>query len=589
MGNEQTKEGVSNMEFNRRDFLKGAAVSGAVAVTAGLMGCGPAEGNGGTSDAESAASDGFQYPGVTSVEDFENSAVEIEAITTFSDEKTYDIVVVGAGTSGIPAILTALEEGATVGCLQKESTPVSQGGSSSGFALDGSTDVGLLQFIAEYRADCDFRINRELLETYVQHSGETIMWMNKNATEAGFPPYTTVTETVDYEEGSYVTKLTNRFGPKPLNNGTMVEHMAELAVERGAEFFYETPAVQLVVDNGAVVGVIGKQKDGNYLKLNAAKAVILATGDYQNNDTMVEKYSPDLVNFERKQRGKTGDGHLLAMLVGAQMCPVNHSRQMHDADSGPMGNEPFLAVDLSGNRFMNEEVTSNYWNCILRAHEYPAGQFCHIFDSAFGEKVSAWGGRPVSEEMLKVYVPGSGVTPEEGGVSTGIVEGLIDTHYADTLEELAEALEIPADALKKSVDRYNELCEKGADDDFGKQSTYLLPIDTPPYWGIHRNIRITAICGGIAVDPNYQVLDGSGSPIPGLYSAGFNAGDICGAIDWSAIVIGMSNGSCMTSGRMAACHAINGTLELSNPVTWDEMKESYGNLGSGGGLAEKVH
>lgn len=570
------------MELNRRDFLKGAALSGAAAATAGLIACSP-------SDEETKDQSREEFPGITDSKDFENSLVELDPITDFAEEQTYDVVVVGAGTSGLPAILTALEEGASVACLQKETKSISQGGSSTGFVLEGSTELGLMRFMTTFRELCDYRINQHLLETYVYHSGEAIMWMNKNATEAGFPPYTTINETQEFEDDSYITKLTNRFGPKPLNNDTMIEHLAELAEEKGAVFYYGTPAVQLIEEGGSVVGVIGKKDDGSYLKLNANTAVILATGDYQNNESMVEKYSPDLVNFERKQFNKTGDGHLMSMLVGARMCPVNHSRQMHDADSGPMGEEPFLAVDQAGNRFMNEEVSTNYWNDILRNNPSPAGQFCHVFDANYEDYVNEWGGRPAPEKQLLAFVPDSGVSAEEGGIATGIVEGLIDTHYADTLDELADLLRVPADALKQSVDRYNELCAQGLDEDFGKQMKYLKPIETPPYWGIRRNIRITAICGGIAVDGNYQVLDGENNPIPGLYSVGFSAGDVCGAVDWSTYVVGMSNGTCMTSGRMAACHAIKGSLELTNPVTWEEMQDSYQNFGTGGGLSATVH
>jgi succinate dehydrogenase/fumarate reductase flavoprotein subunit len=578
------------MELNRRDFLKGAALTGASAVAmGGLAACAPS-GSGNAGSTADAGSGTMEYPGVTDAMDFENSVVETEEITEFAEEATYDIVVVGAGTSGLPAILTALEEGVTVGCLQKEKTAVAQGGSSTGFVLDGSTDIGLLRFIETYRERCDYRINLDLLKTYLYHSGEAIMWVNKNATEAGFPPYTTINETVRYEDESYVTKLTNRFGPKPQNNGDLVEALSELATERGAMFYYETPAVQLIVEDGAVKGVIGKRtSDNTYVKLNANMGVILATGDYQNNDSMVAKYSPDLVNFARKQWGKTGDGHLMTMLAGGYMCHPNHSKQMHDADSGPMGSEPFMAVNLDGKRFMNEEVSTDYWNNILRTNPNPAGQFCHIFDNDYSAQVSAWGGRPAPENQLLAFVPDSGVSAADGGVATGIMADLIDTHHADTLEDLADMLRIPAAALVATVEQYNEYAAAGADPDFGKQAKYLKPIATPPFWGIRRNIRITAICGGIAVDANYQAIDEMGEPIPGLYSAGFCAGDMCGAVDWSTYVVGMSCGTCMTSGRMAACHAINGSLELSNPVTWEEMSASYQNFGSGGGLSTSIH
>lgn len=91
-----------------------------------------------------------------------------------------------------------------------------------------------------------------------------------------------------------------------------------------------------------------------------------------------------------------------------------------------------------------------------------------IFDSNYQTQVTDWGGRPADEAKLRQYVPGEG-----GG--EGVVESLIDTHYADTLDELADKLGIPAANLIASVERYNELAKSGVDVDFGKDQAYLKP------------------------------------------------------------------------------------------------------------------
>lgn len=556
-------EHTSNMD--RRSFVKGAAAAGLGTAALSLFGCAPSED---AASQEGLAATGADFPAITEQADFDNSVAEMEPITDFIEEKTYDIVVVGAGTSGVPAALTALEEGATVACLQKEDKAISQGGSSTGIILDGSTEVGIKQFIQRYREDCNFRLNYDLLDTWLNHSGETIMWMCDRTTAAGYPPYVTSSEELTYEnEDSKILKITNRFGPKPENNSNMILKLADYAEQQGVEMFYSTPGVQLVTEGGAVTGVIGKSADG-YIKFNATKAVILATGDYQNNESMVEKYSPDLAGFGRKQSNKTGDGHLMSMLVGAHMVPVNHSRQMHDIDSGPMTSEPFLAVDENGERFMNEQVNMEAWCSELRRHQSP-GNFCQIFDGNYQEQVTGWGGKPSKPEEIDNFIPGLLDNPKN------VIPSLTDTHRCDTLDELADELGIPADNLKKSVERYNEMVAQGVDTDFGKEAKYLAPIDTPPFYGIHKHVRITAICGGIAVNGNYQVLDANDEPIPGLYSVGFGAGDLCGGVEWSTYVTGMSNGSCMNSGRCAALHAVKGTMEPSNPMKWEDFFEMY--------------
>lgn len=562
------RKGYLMKNMGRRDFIKGASLGALGLVGAGsLTACASAQES--TTLAASGASN--DLPRGLQAEDFKSSVVEIEPVTEFGDEKTYDIVVVGAGTSGIPAAITAFEEGASVAVLQKEATSISQGDMSSGIVLDESTNLGLQGFKQTYRKICNYRINHDLLDTFINYSGETALWLLKHSKMAGYEGQIQEFSRNDYYDGESVGLAVNTYGIKPKGHHDMFLALSEWAAAQGIEFFYETPAVQLVVEDGKVTGVVGKGKDGSYTRFNATKAVILATGDYQNNQTLVEKWSPDLTRFAKKQMNKTGDGILMAIMAGGRISPVGHSRQMHDFDAGPMFDEPFLAVDEEGNRFMNEQIEMTSWVCTLadRNKAEDPGKFCHIFDSNYAKYVTDWGGHPVSDDRIHDFVPG------EKENATAIRADLIDTHYADTLEELAEQLGIPAPNLKASVERYNELCKQGKDEDFGKEAKYMKPIDQPPYWGIHRWIRVTATCNGVMVDKNYQVIDESDRPIPGLYSVGFGAGNLCGNVDWTTYLLGMSCGSCMTSGRVAALHAVKGVIEPSNPVSWSEMKDGY--------------
>lgn len=555
-------------ELTRRTFLKTAAATGAASVAAaGLAGTSAA-----VADEAAAA---VEYPAGLIEADFADSPVELAPITDFADEKTYDVVVVGAGTGGVPAALSALEEGATVACLQKESAPISQGGSSTGIIVDKSDPQGVMNHLQGFMEDCHWRADRGLARFYYDHSGETIRWMEVRTMEAGFPPYSFGETTMEYDDGTKCVKRTNRFGPKPYNNDTMIKALAKLAEERGVDFYYSTPGVQLVQDeSGAVTGVVGKDADGNYIKFNATRGVVLSTGDYQNNMSLVERYCPDVKDFDRKQMGKTGDGILMTMAIGAGLVPVGHAHMMHDFDSGPMFNEPFLMVNEDGERFLNEDCCFEQVNCELRNQPRP-GWYSQIFDANYVDQATAWGGKPVAPEALEVYMPEVEMdrSAESGN---NVIEVLIDTHKADTLDELAEKLGIPADALKASVERYNELVDAGFDDDFGKRPQYLAKIDTPPFYGIHKHIRISALCAGMTVNENYQVTKADGTPIPNLWATGFGAGQLCGLPDWSMYTTGMSCGHCMTSGRYCGIQAATGgNLEPSKPIT-DEDVEAAG-------------
>ena len=222
----------------------------------------------------------------------------------------------------------------------------------------------------------------------------------------------------------------------------------------------------------------GKTADGSYIRFNAAKGVILATGDYQNNEAMVDRYVADAQPFNRKQINKTGDGHLIGLLAGAVMEPGCHAKMIHGG-AGCFREEPFLAVNINGERFMYEDVAYGARNTILR--DQPEHRMITIFDANYSDQVYGWGSDPTVPTVANG-------TPEKiaGFVEKGVLLA------ADTLEELAEQIGVPADALVATVNRYNELCALGTDLDFGKASRYMQPIETAPFYGMPREYAIAS-------------------------------------------------------------------------------------------------
>lgn len=544
------------MELNRRDFLKAAGATAAATAVAANVAL-----------ADEAAA--FEYPKGLIAADFEASVVELEPITEFADEVSVDVVVVGAGTAGVPAVWGALGEGASVACLQKESIVMANGNGDSGVILEESTEVGLLQYKQAWRKAGGYRMNPALLDNFVYHSGETQMWLLGKAEEVGFPPASCSHTVNEYDEGNLAAVVLSSYGPKPLNHTEIMTRLANAAEAEGAQFFYDTPAVQLIQDeSGAVKGVIGKNESG-YIKFNAAKAVIIAAGDYQNNESLVERYSPDVVPFQRKQFNRTADGILLCILAGGRFVPVNHAKTMHDMDAAPMfmTSYPFMALNDEGKRFMNEEIPMESWDLSLiwNKNAEDRGHFFRIFDNEFQAKYNA----RTSIASLENYIPDYLENP------TGVYPGLVDTHRADTLEELAEILGIPAENLIASVEAWNQHCADGLDTEFGVAKDKMIPIDTPPYWGIRQWIRCSAINAGVEVDGCCRVLDANDEPIPGLYSVGSGAGNICGGLEWNLYQGGLCCGSYITMGRYAGIHAATGGLEPSNPAKYDEIKKFW--------------
>lgn len=204
---------------------------------------------------------------------------------------------------------------------------------------------------------------------------------------------------------------------------------------------------------------------------------------------------------------------------------------------------PFLAVKNSGERFCNETCGMSLMNCFLRDEE-DQGWYSQIFDSNYMTQATAWPGKPLDPDALKTYMP------EEAGEKTGVYKDQIATFKADTLDELAKKLEITdIDAFKKSIARYNELVAADQDNDFGKPSQWLTPIDTPPFYGIHRHVRISAIVSGVNVGKNMEVLAAeTNEPIPGLYAIGNTAGNFYCGIDYTIWMPGLSLGRAHTQG-----------------------------------------
>ena len=484
-----------------------------------------------------------ELPQVITGAELAASTCEIGEIKGAQDGGEYDVIVIGAGTGGVPCAVKACQDGAKVLLLQKEPTPVGQGNSGSGILVDESDPMAVWYLIQDTMKNCSWRSDLEQLKTYVYRSGEAMEWYYKEAVASGYPAQRNPNkkEFPGYGTLSYIGV---RDTGKPHNVGTVITSIAN-AYAGKMDIRYSTPAVQLIKEGGRVTGVYAKDEAGTYYRFTAKKGVVLATGDYQNNDAMVEKYCPDVLYFGKKQYHKTGDGHLMGLAVGAKMEPVGHTKMLHDFDSGLMFNEPFLRVDMYGKRFHNENVDMSIVNNYMRGYEAgKAGKYCQIFDADYFEQAKEWGGSPVPETAMTNYMPEAEIEHK------GVFVDLLGTYKADTLDELAGKLGIPADALKATVARYNELAEQGFDADFGKNAKYMKKIEKAPFWGIRKSLRVSALCSGLLITNDFEVLDEEMKPIEGLYAIGNCSGAFYGCIDYPLHFGGMSIGRCITAGYL---------------------------------------
>jgi fumarate reductase flavoprotein subunit len=556
---DQYTEYILEHGISRRSFLSRTAMAASGVGVLGLGGCAPKsppEDVFGKSLTFGRSSDGaamlsfLQKP-----EPIENTSIKAT--------ETFDVVIVGAGASGVPAALSAAENGAKVAVIQKESIVVSQGNSGAGIDLTKSDPAGIEALVAKLMKDNAHRCNPRLIKQWAYNSGKAVTWVIDRAKQSGAQVIDqgnlqqVAILNINGYEMSYNTAF---FGPKPYTNGDGMRALAKTAEKAGVKFFFSTAAVQLVQNAlGEVTGVIGKGEDGKYTKFAAKKGVILATGDYQNNKAMCDYFIPDTKNFGRKQLNRTGDGFILGYWAGGVIEPVGHTKMLHDFDAGPatMCDMPFLAVDHNGKRFVNENVEMSVLNNYLRQAE-KTGQYSQIFDSNYMTQAAKWPGVLVPPEGLKNYMP------EEPGPHKGVFETFINTYKADTIEELARKIEVDPATLVASVKKYNEIVASGKDSDFGKPADQLYPINTPPFYGIHRTVRISTICSGLLVDENHQCLDADAKPIKGLYAIGNLGGGFYGGTDYPLTVFGLSLGRCFTVGYLTGKHVANLQQPVSN-------------------------
>ena len=279
---------------------------------------------------------------------------------------------------------------------------------------------------------------------------------------------------------------------------------------------------ELIVEGGAVVGVRGTRPSSGEAVEVRGKSVVLATGGYSHNEKMLGQYAPWILKNQDKflfsyevtdhdgNPADTGDGQQMGMNVGGHLDVGPHAVMAHILQ---FGQEFFLQVNEHGERFTNEDLSMT--NIAKVMQNQPGSKVFQIIDSHWPEQY------PMLEmvmENIRSYGDGEGFSAQ-----------------ADSLEELASQLELSADAtqnLTAAVARYNELCEKGVDEDFGKAAEKMFPVVDPPFYAItydmlkHTSVedvscmRLLVTMGGLVTDDNARVLNDDMEPIPGLFAVG---------------------------------------------------------------------
>ncbi len=467
------------------------------------------------------------------------------------EEITTEICIVGAGQAGTLAALTAGKMGADTVVLQKTKNVFCYGRVANllntKFQLEEYGEPFDREvFAANMLKASGGRGNPSIIKLFYDHSGECGDFINEIAEEFGLEHrYVIYNDYKTVEVGWSDTSAYHR-------QLTFIRAMRPIAEALGVKYRFETPAYYLEKDeNGRVCSVIARKMaegEGGYLRVKATKGVILCTGDIGGNDEMLQKYSTWASGVKScyAKGVNTGDGHQMALWIGGQMQKGEFSNMIHldptvlKEGNAPLSNYPFLAVNLQGKRFMNEEIVYQYK--VNAALNQPEQTYYQIGGKGMKDFVK-------SQRDIRNY---SWDAAERKGA---IQEG-------NTIEELAEKIGLPAEELKKTILRYQELMKKGKDEDFGKHAENFAntEVDEGPYYSIKRRGSVLTVVGGLVTNEKLQVLDQENQVIEGLYVAGNTVGRFYGPdypyAGFEMLESGHSSGRAMTFGRLAAKAAL---------------------------------
>ena len=486
---------------------------------------------------------------------------------------TTDILVIGCGTGGMFAVASAAENGGKVIGIDRFSTGTGirgdLGAIDSRYQKQAGTKIDKFDYIAMATRYAGGHVKQELIKLWADNSGETINWLGDRLKEHGID---LMNEAGD--EGTFVRYKDFATGHSPQkvvgNDGkVMNEILYKYAVSKGARFDYSTTMVKLEKKNGRVTGCIARDGDGKYVRYIAKKGTVVATGGYARNYPMMQALQPwnlRVVSRTGAMPGATGSGIKACLWVGAKMdethCAMKFDRAALKPDQKAgldtvkagtakmfwMGSQPWLKVNSFGERFINESGT--YENP-LHADEYNKDH-CHysIFDSNWVPYTKQFKMHGCS----RLWPFSNGAEPNHmyTEMRDKVLPSLVKDDFAfkaDSIEELARKLGLPADQLKKTVDRYNKLAYKGVDEDFGKEKHRLTPVDKPPFYGVKNSGWLLCTLDGIVINKNLNACDENGDAIPGLYVIGNDSGSYF-ANEYPNLSTGMACGRTVTFGRV---------------------------------------
>ena len=473
--------------------------------------------------------------------DMDKMTAAVEASTLEDVQMDADVVVVGAGAAGLSAALKTAQNGHSVILLEKMGVI----GGASAMAGSGTMATG-----SKWQKEDGYEDSAEKLVEDMMANGHQ---KNDRATVELFA--NTIGEAFDWLVGEDGAAVPYQRSGKPSRSYSgegrgagVCKNLAERLEAAGGTLLTNTPATELVVENGAVVGVKAEGEGKAYTI--RAKAVILASGGYGANDALVPDEYKKFVYAGHA--GATGDAikmveGLDADLINMDLVNTQPNSMILPSGLGQYCN-PGVAgaykagaymVNQSGERFFNE--SANAWD-LMQAMKQNEAQYLIMDQTAFDNFNAGM-------TNSKIYT----MEDVEKWLSDDY-DGQPVMKQGATLAELCEKLNLPADAVEASAKAFNDCAAAQTADVFGRTPA-AAQSEEGPFYALQMHIRYYASLGGLHINDSMQVLNTKQEAIPGLYAAGEVVGGLEGDVYMGATLFGWA----IASGYDAA-NAVNAVI-----------------------------
>ena len=552
------------MDFSRRSFLKGAALSALGVAAAGVI---PAEVK--AEDAKAEA--------VSANPDWLGEAPVIPE-SEISETWTTDLLIIGAGNGGMMAASVAADNGIDFRVIEQNSTIGANrywyGAINTNYTKAAGVEVDVHKLRSELSRYTSGKMDQRVLNVWLNESAAMHDYVEPILAATG----ATCAFTADGEkEAEHCT--TYYYPPEEhfwgfVNRTELFKTRIE---EKGYYIDFNHSLVCLTKEGNKVTGAIAQNVNtGKYVKVVANYATIMATGGYEGNPEMIEALCPIVpkcVTASSYYGSNKGQGIKAGLWAGAAMdlepAPMIFDRGVvaNGVNAGyvtnekgekvfpgtvsqlNLGTQPFLKMDRDGLRFSNESQPYN--DVTHAAARRKGGVYCQVFDSN------------VLADVQRFHTIGCSAMTRQAGdsllpntIEPQVAAGLIQK--ADTLEELADKLGFEGKAKENflaNCARYNELYDMQEDVDFGKPAYRLSELRNPPYYGLWLGGSLLCTMDSLWINEDMQVLTPECEVIEGLYATGNCAGTTF-VDNYPEYAVGMCLGRNLTFAKHIVDHLV---------------------------------